>query len=70
MRVRVPPTAYVSNPPEIYGRGSGMGTRAKNNPPRRRGPPPERLVLPGPWEGAVEKALKKPPPPKKKGRGK
>jgi hypothetical protein len=55
-----------------------MGTRAKNNPPRKRGPKPETLVLPGPWEGAVEKALKKPPPkggwpketPKKKGRGK
>jgi len=47
-----------------------MGTRAKNNPPRRRGPKPERLVLPWPWEGAVKEALKKPPPPKKKAREK
>ncbi|HEY8259377.1 MAG TPA: hypothetical protein VIG08_17090 [Gemmatimonadales bacterium] len=28
-----------------------MGSRAKNNPPRRRGPKPERLVLPAPWIG-------------------
>lgn len=47
-----------------------MGTRSKNNPPRKRGPKPERLALPGSWEKAVEKALKKPPPPKKKGREK
>ncbi len=53
-----------------------MGTRAKNNPPRKRGPKPEVLVLPGPWEGAVSKGLKKtrpkegwPKPGKKKGRG-
>ncbi len=53
-----------------------MGTRAKNNPPRKRGPKPETLVLPGPWEGNVGKTLKKPPskgnwlaPPNKKGRG-
>ncbi len=47
-----------------------MGTRAKNNPPRKRGPKPERLVLPGSWEKAVKEALKQPPPPKKKGREK
>ncbi|CAN5862603.1 hypothetical protein BH24GEM1_BH24GEM1_31390 [soil metagenome] len=55
-----------------------MGARSKGNPPRKRGPKPETLVLPGPWEGNVEKALKKPPPPggwpkpepKKKSRGK
>lgn len=29
-----------------------------------------RLVLPGPWEGAVKEALKKPPPSKKKAREK
>ena len=53
-----------------------MGARAKNNPPRKRGPKPETLALPGPWEGNVGKALKKPPPkggwlkpPNKKGRG-
>jgi hypothetical protein len=47
-----------------------MGARSKNNPPRKRGPKPERLALPGPWKGAVEKALKQLPPPKKKGREK
>jgi hypothetical protein len=59
---------------------SPMGARSKGTPPRKRGPKPETLVLPGPWEGKVGKALKKPPPPrgwpkperkpKKKGRGK
>ena len=53
-----------------------MGARAKNNPPRKRGPKPEVLVLPGPWEAAVAKSLKKKrpeggwPKPPKKGRGK
>ena len=53
-----------------------MGTRAKNNPPRKRGPKPETRVLPGKWEENVGKALKKPPskggwpkPQNKKGRG-
>jgi hypothetical protein len=55
-----------------------MGSRAKGNPPRKRGPKPERPALPGPWEENVGKALKKPPPskggwlnppPNKKGRG-
>jgi hypothetical protein len=53
-----------------------MGARSKGSPPRKRGPKPEKLVLPGPWEGNVGKALKKPPPkggwpkpPNKKGRG-
>lgn len=53
-----------------------MGTRAKNNPPRKRGPKPETSVLPGKWEQNVGKALKKPPPKggwskslNKKGRG-
>jgi hypothetical protein len=55
-----------------------MGARAKNNPPRKRGPKPQIPVLPGPWQGNVGKALEKRPPqkgwpkpePKKKGRGK
>jgi hypothetical protein len=53
-----------------------MGARAKNTPPRKRGPKPERLVLPGKWGANVGKALKKPSrkgglpqPPNKKGRG-
>jgi hypothetical protein len=33
--------------------------------PKKRGPKPERLALPGPWESAVKKALKKTPPKKK-----
>jgi hypothetical protein len=45
-----------------------LGTRKE--PPKKRGPKPERLALPGSWEDAVEKALKKPPPPKKKAREK
>ena len=57
-------------PAEFTGEGVDMGTRAKNNPPRRQGPPPKRLVPPGPWEGAVKEALKMPPPPKKKAREK
>jgi hypothetical protein len=55
-----------------------MGARSKGNPPRKRGPKPDILVLPGRWDETVGKALKKPPPkggwpkpePKKKGRGK
>lgn len=49
-----------------------MGTRPKGEEPSKRdlkpkrGPKPETLVLPDPWEGNVEKALKKPPSPKKK----
>jgi len=31
----------------------------KNNPPRRQGPKPERVILPGPWKGKVGKTLKK-----------
>jgi hypothetical protein len=54
-----------------------MGSRAKGNPPRKRGPKPERPALPGPWEENLGKAFKKPPskggwlkpPPNKKGRG-
>jgi hypothetical protein len=30
----------------------------------RRGPEPERVKIPGDWEAAVAKALKKKPPPK------
>jgi hypothetical protein len=51
-----------------------VGTRAKNNPPRKRGPKPETLILPGKWKENVGKVPKKPPPggwakpgPKKKG---
>jgi hypothetical protein len=51
-----------------------MGSRVKGNPPRKRGPKPERP--PGPWEANVGKSLKKPvrgggwlQPPNKKGRG-
>lgn len=55
-----------------------MGARSKGNPPRKRGPKPETLAHPGPWEEAVSEALKKKrpeggwpkPEPKKKGRGK
>ena len=53
-----------------------MGARTKGNPPRKRGPKPERLVLPGRWEENVGEALNRRPPeggwpkPKKKGRGK
>jgi hypothetical protein len=53
-----------------------MGARARNNPPRKRGPKPERGVLPGKWEENVGKPFKKPSskrgwpePPSKKGRG-
>jgi hypothetical protein len=53
-----------------------MGARSKGNPPRKRGPKPETLVLPGKWEQHVGKTFKKPPPkggwpkpPNKKGRG-
>jgi hypothetical protein len=53
-----------------------MGERAKNNPPRKRGPKPEALVQPGKWGTHVGKSLKKPSPkggwptpPNKKGRG-
>jgi hypothetical protein len=52
-----------------------MGARAKNNPPRRRGPKPEVLVQPGRVD-AVAKSLKKKgpeagwPKPHSKGRGK
>ena len=35
-----------------------MGSRVKGNPPRKRGPKPERP--PGPWEANVGKSLKKP----------
>lgn len=55
-----------------------VGARSKGNPPRKRGPKPETLVLPEPWKGRVGKALERPPPPgvwpkpeaKKKGRRK
>jgi hypothetical protein len=59
-----------------------MGTRpkgdepAKREPKPKRGPKPETLVLPGPWEDAVAKSLKKKrpeggwPKPQKKGQGK
>jgi hypothetical protein len=53
-----------------------MGTRAKNNPPRKRGPKPDTQVLPGKWGEKVGKGLRKPSPkgswpqpPNKKGRG-
>ena len=53
-----------------------MGARSKGNPPRKRGPKPDTLVLPGKWEKNVGNALKTPPPkggspkpPNKKGRG-
>jgi hypothetical protein len=36
-----------------------VGSRVKNNPPRRQGPKPERVILPGPWKGKVGKTLKK-----------
>lgn len=39
-----------------------MGARSKGNPPRKRGPKPDTLILPGKWEEKVGKALKKPPP--------
>ncbi len=59
-------------------KGTDVGARSKENPPRKRGPKPETLVLPGPWEGNLGTALKKPAPPggwpkpkpKKKGPGK
>jgi hypothetical protein len=53
-----------------------MGTRAKNNPPRKRGPKPDTQVLPAKWGEKVGKGLRKPSPkgswpqpPNKKGRG-
>jgi hypothetical protein len=53
-----------------------MGTRVKNNPPRKRGPKPDTPFRPGKWEENVGTALRKPPskggwpmPPNKKGRG-
>ena len=52
-----------------------MGARSKGSPPRKRGPKPDKSVLPGPWDG-MGKSLKKPQPkggwlapPNKKGRG-
>lgn len=53
-----------------------MGARAKNNPPRRRGPKPEVLVQPGPRVDSVAKSLKQKgpevgwPKPHSKDRGK
>jgi hypothetical protein len=41
----------------------------EKRPPKKRGPDPEALVLEGPWEKAVEKALKVKPE-EKKGRAK
>jgi hypothetical protein len=35
-----------------------MGSRAKNNPPRRRGPKPETLVPPARWVGREPKVTK------------
>ena len=53
-----------------------MGARAKNNPPRKRGPKPETPVQPGPWGKQAGKSLQRPSPkgnwptpPSKKGRG-
>jgi hypothetical protein len=61
--------------PEIKG-AVPMGVKAKNNPPRKRGPKPEVPVVPRPWDGNIGKGLNKPPskgfrpqPPSKKGRG-
>jgi hypothetical protein len=53
-------------------------TTDKRQNPKKLGPKPERLAIPGDWETAVEKALKTPRPPggwpkpggKKKGREK
>jgi hypothetical protein len=36
-----------------------MGSRAKNNPPRRRGPKPETMVPPAKWIGPSPKGLAK-----------
>ncbi len=55
-----------------------MGARAKKDRPRKRGPKPETLAAPGPWDEVAKKVLakKRPeegwpkPEPKKKGRGK
>jgi hypothetical protein len=50
--------------------------RSKTNQPARRGPEPETLAHPGPWEEVVKKVLSKKrpeggwPKPEKKGRGK
>ncbi len=53
-----------------------MGTRAKNNPPRKRGPKPDTPIPPGQWGEHAGKTFKKPSPkgswpkpPNKKGRG-
>jgi hypothetical protein len=53
-----------------------MGIRSKGNPPRKRGPKPDTLALPGKWAENVGKGLKKPAskggwlkPLNKKGRG-
>ena len=48
-----------------------MTTRDPGEPPKKRGPNPERLKLEGDWEERVREALERPPPPKettKKGR--
>jgi len=39
-----------------------VGTRAKNNPPRRRGPAPERVIVPSSWKKTIEKATPTPRP--------
>ena len=53
-----------------------MGARSEGNPPRKRGPKPDKSAMPGKWGENVGKGLKKPPhkggwpqPLNKKGRG-